>query len=65
MLSLKRTGLNKQPVSNFPYTVALHFGILQNFKHPSSSSSILKLIKHTPSSPNRGDEELRGASQVE
>ena len=29
--------LFKQPFSNFPYTVALHFRILQNFKHPSSS----------------------------
>jgi hypothetical protein len=29
--------LFKQPFSNFPYTVALHFRILQNFKHSSSS----------------------------
>jgi hypothetical protein len=39
--------LFKQPFSNFPYTFALHFRILQNFKHPSSSSPLLKLTKHT------------------
>jgi hypothetical protein len=38
---------SKQPFRNFPYTVALHFRLLQNFKHPSSSSPLLKLIKHT------------------
>jgi hypothetical protein len=31
----------------FPYTLELHFRILQNFKHPSSSSPLFKLIKHT------------------
>jgi len=36
----------KQPFSNFPYTVAFHFRILQNLKQPSSSSPLLKLIKH-------------------
>ena len=41
------TVLSKQPFSDFRYTVALHFRILQNFKHPSSSSPLLKLIKHT------------------
>ena len=41
--------LSKQPFRNFPYTVALHFRILQNFKHPSSSSPLLKLLKlHLP-----------------
>jgi hypothetical protein len=35
------------PFSKFPYTVALHFRILHNFKKPSSSSPLLKLIKHT------------------
>ena len=39
--------LSKQPYSNVPYTVALHFRILQIFKHPSSCSPLLKLIKHT------------------
>jgi hypothetical protein len=38
--------LNNGP-SDFPYTVALHFRILPKFKHPSSSSSLLILIKHT------------------
>jgi hypothetical protein len=46
MLS-QRTVLLKQPFSNFPYTVALHFRILQTFKHPSSSLPLLKLIKNT------------------
>ena len=35
------------PFSKFPYTVAPHFRILHNFKEPSSSSPLLKLIKHT------------------
>jgi hypothetical protein len=48
----------------FPYTVALHFRILQNSKHPSSSSPLLRLIKHTSSSSREGGE-LGGASQVE
>ena len=39
MLS-QRTVLSKQPFSNFPYTVALHFRILQNYKHPLSSSPL-------------------------
>jgi hypothetical protein len=39
MLPLQ-TVLSKQPFSNFPYTVALHFTILQNFKHPSSHSPL-------------------------
>jgi hypothetical protein len=34
------------PSNNFTYTVALHFRILRNFKHPSSSP-LLKLTKHT------------------
>jgi hypothetical protein len=46
MLS-QRTVLLKQPFSNFPYTVALHFRILQTFKHPSSFLPLLKLIKKT------------------
>ena len=46
MLS-QRTVLLKQPFSNFPHTVALHFRILQTFKHPSSSLPLLKLIKNT------------------
>ena len=59
--------LFKQPFSNFSYTVGLHFRILQNFKYPSSSSPLLKLIKHTSCSPSREDGELRGVShsQVE
>ena len=32
---------------NNSYSIALHFRLLQNFKHPSSSSTLLKLIKHT------------------
>ena len=40
------TVLPKQSFCSFPYTVALHFRILQNFKHPSSSLPLLKLIKH-------------------
>ena len=39
--------LSKQPFSNLPYTVALHFRILQNFKHSPSPSLLFKLIKHT------------------
>jgi hypothetical protein len=34
-------------VRPLPYTVELHFRILQNFRHPSSSSPLLKFIKHT------------------
>ena len=37
--------LSEQPFSKFPYTVALHFKILQNFKHHSSSSPLLNLIR--------------------
>jgi len=58
-------GLSQQPFSNFPYTVALHFRILQNFKHPSSSSPLLKLIKHTSIFLSREGGELGGVSQVE
>jgi len=36
----------KQHFSKFPCTVALHFRILQNFKHTSSISPLLNLIKH-------------------
>ena len=38
--------ISKQPYSIFPYTVTIHFRILQIFKHPSSSSPLLELIKH-------------------
>ena len=39
-------------------TVALHFRILQNFKHPSSSSPLLKLISTLPSSSSHEGGEL-------
>ena len=40
----KLPNYSKQPFSNFPITVALHFRILQNDKHPSSLSPLFKLI---------------------
>ena len=55
----------KQPFSNFPYTVAVHFRILQNCKYPSSSSPLLKLISTLPSSSSHEGGELEGTSQVE
>ena len=57
--------LSKQPFSNFPYTVVLHFRILQNFKHPWSSLPLLKLIKTLPSSSIREGGELGVASKVD
>ena len=57
--------LSKQPFSNFPYTVALHFKIWLNFKHSSSSSPSLKLMNTFLSSSSREGGELGGASQVE
>jgi len=37
------------------FTIALHFRIFQNFKHPSSSYPLLELIKHTSSSREGGE----------
>ena len=39
--------LQTKTLSNFLYTVALHFRILQYFKHPSSSSPLFKLSKNS------------------
>ena len=64
MLS-KRIVLSKKPFSNFLYTVALHFRILQNFKHPSSSSPLNSTLLNTlPSSSSREGGALGGASHM-
>jgi len=62
------TVLSKQPFSNFPYTVALHFRILHSFKQPSSSSSsspYWNWLNTLPSSSSREGVELGGTSQVD
>ena len=40
VIGLSHLSFHKKSFSSFPYTVALHFRILQNFKHPSSSAFI-------------------------
>jgi hypothetical protein len=43
VIGLSNICCSKQPFSNFPCRVALHFRILQNFKHPSCIFAFIEI----------------------